>query len=65
MGILFALLVFALFVVIAVWVVDLLASSLSLPPKGVQLIKVILLLMAVVWLFQSFLFHAGGFYFRY
>jgi len=64
MGTLISLLVFVLILVIALWVVDLLVGTLGLPAKAVQIIKVILVLIAVLWLLQNFVFHVGGFYLR-
>lgn len=63
-GILLALLIFALIIIVAIWIVDMLVGALGMPARAVQMIKIILVLIAFLWLLQQFGHPFGGFYFR-
>jgi len=63
-GTLIALLIFALIIIIAIWIVDMLVGTLGLPARAVQVIKIILVLIAFLWLLQQFGHPFGGWYLR-
>ena len=61
MGILITLLIFAIILVVALWVVDLLPTP-PLTAQIKQIFKLVLVLFALIWLLQNFWLHAGGYY---
>lgn len=61
-GLLINLLILALIVVIVLWVLDMLAGALGLPPQIVGIVKAILILIALLMLISTLLGGWGGFY---
>lgn len=62
MGILISLLIAIIIFVMAFWLVDLLPAPFT--PGAKNIIKILLILIAIVWLLQEFFHPFGGYYIR-